>query len=82
MGVTEYLTADDVAAELDVHVQTVLRHFREGSLPGRKVGRGWRTTRAALNAWVTGVPVVPGPMDLERPPTIALEVKEPAGERW
>lgn len=50
----EYLTAEQIAAELRVDVNTVRRHFRSGGLPGRKVGHGWVTTRAALDSWLTG----------------------------
>lgn len=50
----DYLTTEAIAAELGLHPQTVMRYFREGGLPGRKVGRTWRTTRAALDQWLTG----------------------------
>jgi excisionase family DNA binding protein len=53
---TEYLSAEQIAAELGVHVQTAQRYFREQGLPGRKVGRSWTTTRAALDQWLTGAP--------------------------
>ena len=42
-----YLTADQIATELGVDVQTVQRLFRDGDLPGRKIGRGWRANRTA-----------------------------------
>lgn len=68
-----YLTADDIAAELGIHVQTVQRYFREGLIPGRKLGKQWRTTRAAFDAWLTGGPV---PTPLEGTASgIELEVK-------
>lgn len=47
-----YLTAEMIAAELGVHIQTVQRYFREGGLPGRKLGKQWTTTRTALDTWV------------------------------
>jgi excisionase family DNA binding protein len=50
----QYLTSEAIAAELGVHVQTVQRYFREDGLPGRKIGKSWTTTRAALDAWLTG----------------------------
>jgi excisionase family DNA binding protein len=74
--VTEYLSTEQIAAELDVHPQTVLRYFRDGTLPGRKVGKGWRTSREALDAWLTGAPAAAGPLDLEQP-TVPLERKVP-----
>lgn len=50
----DYLTAEQIAAELGVHPQTIQRAFRTGGLPGRKVGKSWRTTRAALDTWIAG----------------------------
>ena len=61
---SEYLTAEMIAAELGVHLQTVQRYFREQGLPGRKVGRSWTTTRAALDAWLTN-PETPSPVGPE-----------------
>lgn len=71
----EYLTSDQIAAELKVHPQTVQRYFREGGLRGRKIGKSWRTTRAALNEWLTGgTPPTTGGVVIERP-GIDLETK-------
>lgn len=53
-GGTEYLTAADVAAELGVHIRTARRFFSDDGLPGRKIGKQWTTTRAALDAWIAG----------------------------
>jgi excisionase family DNA binding protein len=46
--------ADWIAEHLGVSIHTVRRHFRTGSLPGRKVGKSWTTTRAALDRWLEG----------------------------
>lgn len=48
----QYLTAGDVARVLQVSVHTVRRWFSEGRLPGRKAGKGWRTTQRALDEFV------------------------------
>jgi predicted DNA-binding transcriptional regulator YafY len=50
----EYVTAEQIAAELGVHPQTAQRYFREQGLPGRKIGKSWTTTRAAFTEWLTG----------------------------
>lgn len=72
-----YLTADQIAAELGIHVQTAQAYFRTGGLPGRKIGHSWRTTRAAFDAWLTSGPIpTDGPHDDAGP---HLEV--PAGEQ-
>ena len=39
---------------LTVSADTVYDLFKSGELPGRKVGRKWITTRAALLRWVEG----------------------------
>lgn len=71
---SEYLDAEQIAAELGVHLQTVQRYFRDGSLPGRKVGHRWRTTRSALDAWLAGSPP-PSPTSIETPTHPTLETK-------
>lgn len=67
---TDYITAEQIAAELGVHPQTAQRYFREGGLPGRKIGKSWTTTRAAFTEWLTGpsrpAPLERGGMTLER----------------
>ena len=48
----QYLTVEEVAEYLRLHEETVRRMTREGTLPGRKVGRSWRYTKRELDAWV------------------------------
>lgn len=60
-----YLTAETIAAELGIHVQTAQQFFRTGGLPGRKVGHRWTTTREAFDAWMISGPI---PGDDEHPP--------------
>jgi excisionase family DNA binding protein len=50
----EVLTVEQVAALLQVDADTVRALAREGDLPGRKVGREWRFSRAAVLAWLGG----------------------------
>lgn len=47
------ITAEWIAEHLGVSIHTIRRHFRTGSLPGRKVGKSWTTTREALDRWLT-----------------------------
>lgn len=47
-----YLTPEDVAHRLQVHVETVLRWARAGELQGAKLARQWRFTPAAVEAFV------------------------------
>lgn len=47
-----YLSAEEAAELLGVSAETVKRHLRAGRLPGRKVGRLWRVSRAALDAFL------------------------------
>lgn len=44
----EILTVQDVATLLELSEQTVRRLFRDGELPGRRVGKAWFITRRQL----------------------------------
>lgn len=41
----DILTASQVAALLKVHLRTVYKLVRKGSIPGRKFGGGWRFSK-------------------------------------
>jgi len=44
-------TADEVAGRLNMHVKTVRRYIREGRLKATRIGKEYRVTRAALDAF-------------------------------
>jgi excisionase family DNA binding protein len=44
----ELLTASQVADLLQVHLRTVYKLVRQGSIPGRKFGGGWRFSRSEI----------------------------------
>ena len=44
----EVLTTDEAAQLLKVSKKTLLRHARDGDVPGAKVGRVWRFRRSEL----------------------------------
>jgi len=48
----EILNLDDAAAYLGVSSKTFQKVLREGEIPGRKVGREWKFSRRALEAWI------------------------------
>jgi excisionase family DNA binding protein len=48
------LTAKQAAALLHVHYRLVTRLAESGEIPGRKVGRAWRFSEAALREWLRG----------------------------
>jgi excisionase family DNA binding protein len=48
----EILNLDEAAAYLGVSSKTFQKVLREGELPGRKVGREWKFSRKALEAWI------------------------------
>jgi len=48
----EVLDVHGMAALLGVSVDTVYDLLKSGELPGRKVGRTWRTTRSAVLRWM------------------------------
>jgi PTS system nitrogen regulatory IIA component len=45
VSIDEILTASEVASLLHVHPRTVYKLVKQGSLPGRKFGGGWRFSR-------------------------------------
>jgi excisionase family DNA binding protein len=50
--VPEILDVGAAAAFLTVSRDTVYHLFQSGELPGRKVGRKWVTTKAAVVRWI------------------------------
>lgn len=48
----EYLTPEQLAVKLQLHVGVVRRMLAAGKLPGRRVGRVWRTSEADLRAFM------------------------------
>jgi len=46
----EVLTAEEAAELLKVSTKTLLRHARDGQVPGVKLGRVWRFRRSELLA--------------------------------
>lgn len=51
--IDEVLTPDEAARLLKVSKKTLLRHAREGQVPGTKLGRVWRFRRSELLALLT-----------------------------
>ena len=52
MQVEEILTATQVASLLQIHPRTVYKLVKEGSLPGKKFGGGWRFSKLEIMAMV------------------------------
>jgi len=50
----EILNLDEAAAYLGVSTKTFQKVLHEGEMPGRKVGREWKFSRRALEAWIGG----------------------------
>jgi excisionase family DNA binding protein len=49
----ELLTPQEAAKFLKIHIGSVLRLCRQGTLPGVKIGGGWRIPRSGLQAMLT-----------------------------
>ena len=54
------LDAKECAQYLNVSEKTVLKLLRSGALPSAKVGRQWRVSRQALEAFLSGQVAVHG----------------------
>ncbi len=48
----EIMNVEQAAAFLQIERATLLELAESGKLPGRKLGRDWRFSRAALVAWL------------------------------
>lgn len=44
----EILTATQAAALLQIHPRTLYKLARKGSIPGRKLGGGWRFSKSEI----------------------------------
>ena len=51
-GAAQVLDVEATAAFIGVCTDTVYKLFTSGDLPGRKVGREWRTTTDAVLHWI------------------------------
>jgi excisionase family DNA binding protein len=52
-----YLTAEQVAEQLQMHPRTVRRMLADGRLPGTKIGtKEWRISASALKDFIEGRP--------------------------
>lgn len=52
-----FLTAEQVAQALQVHLNTVRHWLRTGQISGRKIGRVWRISESELRQLGSAVPV-------------------------
>jgi excisionase family DNA binding protein len=48
------MTPEAAAEYLQLHLDTVRRLLRQGKLPGVKVGRQWRISKASLDKYLHG----------------------------
>jgi excisionase family DNA binding protein len=50
----EVMDPEQAARFLQIDAATVIEMAEAGRLPGRKLGKAWRFSRAALVAWLSG----------------------------
>ena len=48
----EVMTADQLSAYLQLDIQTIYRKFREGGIPGIRIGKAVRFKRDVIDAWL------------------------------
>ena len=70
-GDASFLSIDQVAGRLGLHVRTVRRYVREGRLKAVRIGKQYRVAREALDA-LTGTP--PAPAAVAAPTARHVEV--------
>ncbi len=49
---TEILSTKETAVYLKVHVETIRRLARDGSIPAFKIGKDWRFDKEVLRRWI------------------------------
>ena len=49
----EVMTPREAAEYLSVHVRTIYRLAKNGVIPGRKVGGGWRFKKETMDQWLS-----------------------------
>ena len=47
-----FYTAKQIAEKLGLHPRTVLTFFKQGKIPGLKIGRTWKATEADIDAYL------------------------------
>jgi excisionase family DNA binding protein len=47
-----FYTAKQIAEKLGLHPRTVLTFFKQGKIPGLKIGRTWKATQADIDAYL------------------------------
>ncbi|MFO0858601.1 MAG: helix-turn-helix domain-containing protein [Phycisphaerales bacterium] len=50
----EVLTIADLAGYLQVSKSSLYKLVQQGRVPGKKVGKHWRFSRAAIDGWLAG----------------------------
>ena len=48
------MTIDDLAGYLQVSKSSLYRLAQDGRVPGQKVGKHWRFSRAMIDRWLQG----------------------------
>ena len=51
------MTIDELAVYLKVAKSTLYKLAQEGKVPGQKVGKRWRFSREAVDAWLRAEPL-------------------------
>jgi len=46
------MTLDELAQYLKVSKSTLYKQVQEGRIPGQKLGKQWRFSKAAVDAWL------------------------------
>ena len=52
---TQIMTLREVSKYLRIHEMTVYRHAKNGSLPGFRIGGGWRFRRVDIERMADGI---------------------------
>jgi excisionase family DNA binding protein len=45
-------SAEEIAPLVHLHPKTIVRFAREGSIPGKKIGKQWRFRLSQIDRWI------------------------------
>lgn len=57
-------TVSELSEMLKLHPKTIVRFINEGKISGKKVGRAWTVTQAALNTYLQDIQSPPEPANM------------------
>lgn len=72
----DWMTIEQAAEYLQVSRETLYKYAQSGKVPASKVGRHWRFSRTAIDAWIAGTTTVQTGEDSPAPPPLPSDAAD------